>query len=160
MTRWLGWPQILYTAPVPLMVAAIGLRAVLGLRDKEQLRPFLASLGLFVLSYIGIAISFYPYIVPELDHDLGGRRARHQPGVPARRRRRADPDDPRLYRLFLLGVSRQGERARRGVSLMRFADGPAAHETRLVRRAMGRERFGARRGGGDIALGAATLRRI
>ena len=26
--------------------------------------PFLAALGLFVLSYIGLGISFYPYIVP------------------------------------------------------------------------------------------------
>ena len=28
------------------------------------MQPFLASLGLFVLCYIGIGISFYPYIVP------------------------------------------------------------------------------------------------
>ena len=26
--------------------------------------PFLAALALFVLSYIGLGISFYPYIVP------------------------------------------------------------------------------------------------
>jgi len=64
MTRWLGWPQILYAAPVPLMVLATGYSLYLGLRDRDLLRPFLAALGLFVLSYIGIAISFYPYIVP------------------------------------------------------------------------------------------------
>ncbi len=64
MTRWLGWPQILYTALVPLMVLAMAYALYLGLRDRAPLRPFLAALGLFALSYIGIAISFYPYIVP------------------------------------------------------------------------------------------------
>ena len=32
---------------------------------REELTPFLSSLGLFVLSFIGIGISFYPYIVPQ-----------------------------------------------------------------------------------------------
>ena len=49
MARWFAWPAILYTAPVPLMVAAAA---------------FLAAIALFVLSYIGLGISFYPYIVP------------------------------------------------------------------------------------------------
>ena len=29
-----------------------------------ELAPFLAAVGLFILSYVGLAISFYPYIVP------------------------------------------------------------------------------------------------
>ena len=35
-----------------------------GLQTDRHLIPFLAALGLFVLSYAGIGISFYPYIVP------------------------------------------------------------------------------------------------
>ena len=35
-----------------------------GLRDGNDAQPFLAALGLFVLCYIGIGISFYPYMVP------------------------------------------------------------------------------------------------
>ncbi|MEL0661148.1 cytochrome d ubiquinol oxidase subunit II, partial [Psychromonas arctica] len=31
--------------------------------DKEA-QPFIAYLGLFVVSFIGILISFYPYIIP------------------------------------------------------------------------------------------------
>jgi cytochrome d ubiquinol oxidase subunit II len=46
------------------MVGATALTLYRGLRDRSELTPFLASLGLFVLGYIGIAISFYPYIVP------------------------------------------------------------------------------------------------
>jgi len=62
--RWTGWPQIAYTAPVPILVAALAALLFRGLRAKAEVLPFLASLGLFVLCYIGIAISFYPYIVP------------------------------------------------------------------------------------------------
>ena len=42
-------------------------------------------------------------------HDLAGGVAGEQPDLHAVRRRRADPADPRLYRLGLLGVSRQGQ---------------------------------------------------
>ncbi len=62
--RWLGWPQIIYTAPVPILVAALAFILFRSLRDRREATPFLASLGLFVLSYIGIGISFYPYMVP------------------------------------------------------------------------------------------------
>jgi len=64
MGRWLAWPQILYTAPVPVLVAATAFMLFRGLNDRRELSPFLASLGLFVLGYVGIGISFYPYIVP------------------------------------------------------------------------------------------------
>src|SRR4029077_14249706 len=50
-------------------------------------------------------------------HDLAGGRAREQPALHAGRRRPPDPADPRLHRLGLLGVSRQGPRRPR-LSLM------------------------------------------
>ena len=64
MARWLAFPQIIYTAPVPLMVATAAFFLFKGLTSRHELMPFLASLALFVLSYIGLGISFYPYIVP------------------------------------------------------------------------------------------------
>jgi cytochrome d ubiquinol oxidase subunit II len=64
MTRWLGWPQIIYTAPVPLLVAGAAFLLLRGLSRHEELTPFLAAQSLFVLSYVGLGISFYPYIVP------------------------------------------------------------------------------------------------
>jgi cytochrome bd ubiquinol oxidase subunit II len=64
MQRWFAWPQILYTAPVPLMVLAMAATIFIGLQRRWELAPFLASAGLFVLCYIGLGISFYPYIVP------------------------------------------------------------------------------------------------
>ena len=35
-----------------------------GLRDRLDYRPFLSSLGIFVLCFAGLGISFYPNIVP------------------------------------------------------------------------------------------------
>jgi cytochrome d ubiquinol oxidase subunit II len=62
--RWFAWPAILYSLPVPLLVAACALALARGLSQRWHAVPFFASIGLFVLSYIGLGISFYPYIVP------------------------------------------------------------------------------------------------
>jgi cytochrome d ubiquinol oxidase subunit II len=64
MKRWLAWPQILYSAPVPLLVAATTFVLLKGLRDKRELTPFLAALAIFTLCFAGLGIGFYPYIVP------------------------------------------------------------------------------------------------
>ena len=64
LDRWFGWPQILYAAPVPLAVAALGVVLLRSLARRQEAVPFLAALGLFVLSFIGLGISFYPFIVP------------------------------------------------------------------------------------------------
>lgn len=64
MERWLVMPQLVYTAPVPLLVAGCAFMLFRGLMRKQELVPFLSALGLFVLCYVGIGISFYPYIVP------------------------------------------------------------------------------------------------
>ncbi len=64
MQRWFAWPAVVYTAPVPIFVALAALVLFWGLAREREAAPFLASIGLFVLSYIGLGISFYPYIVP------------------------------------------------------------------------------------------------
>lgn len=63
--RWLSFPTIFYTAPVPLLVAFAGYRLMRSLGEELDYQPFLAALALFVLSYIGLGISFYPFIVPQ-----------------------------------------------------------------------------------------------
>ncbi len=64
MKRWFAWPQILFVAPVPLLVALAGFVLARGLAERNELRPFMASLALFVLCFVGLLISFYPYLVP------------------------------------------------------------------------------------------------
>jgi cytochrome d ubiquinol oxidase subunit II len=62
--RWFGWPTAFFSAFVPVLVALAAFGLWQGLTTGKHLQPFLCALGLFVLSFIGIGISFYPYIVP------------------------------------------------------------------------------------------------
>jgi len=63
--RWFSWPQMLYLAPIPLLTAVIAYgawRSTGGWGRDATL--FLCGLGLFFMSYLGIAISLWPMIVP------------------------------------------------------------------------------------------------
>jgi NADH:ubiquinone reductase (H+-translocating) len=62
--RWFTWPNIAFLAPVPLATAAVAWLTWRALDNDAQATPFLGAIGLFVLSYIGIAISLFPMIVP------------------------------------------------------------------------------------------------
>jgi cytochrome bd ubiquinol oxidase subunit II len=62
--RWFAWPNIVLLSPVPLTTAAVAWLTWHALGSKAQAMPFLGAIGLFVLSYLGIAISLYPMIVP------------------------------------------------------------------------------------------------
>lgn len=62
--RWFGWPTAFFSAFVPLLLAVCAFALWHGLTTGKHLQPFLAALGLFVLSFVGLGISFYPYIVP------------------------------------------------------------------------------------------------
>jgi cytochrome bd ubiquinol oxidase subunit II len=63
--RWFSWPNIALLAPVPILTAVIAYgawRALQGCCGDNA--PFLAGMGLFLMSYLGIAISFWPMIIP------------------------------------------------------------------------------------------------
>ena len=62
--RWFAWPNIAFLAPVPLATAAVAWLTWHALGSETQATPFFGAIGLFVLSYLGIAISLYPMIVP------------------------------------------------------------------------------------------------
>ncbi|MEO8241372.1 MAG: cytochrome d ubiquinol oxidase subunit II [bacterium] len=62
--RWFGWPSILLTLPVPALVALAAWALYTGIKNRHELSPFLAAQSLFVLSYLGLAISIYPNVVP------------------------------------------------------------------------------------------------
>jgi cytochrome bd ubiquinol oxidase subunit II len=64
--RWFSWPNIVYLSPVPIATALIAVSIWRGLREtsRSQSGPFIGAIGLFALSYAGIAISLWPMIVP------------------------------------------------------------------------------------------------
>jgi cytochrome bd ubiquinol oxidase subunit II len=63
--RWFSWPNVILTAPVPIAVAGVSALLLRSLARKYDYQPFLLSLALFALSYAGLGISMYPYIVPQ-----------------------------------------------------------------------------------------------
>ncbi len=63
--RWFEWPSILFTSPIPIAVAAIVVFLLKALADERDYRPFFLTLGLFALSFAGLGVSMWPYIVPE-----------------------------------------------------------------------------------------------
>jgi cytochrome bd ubiquinol oxidase subunit II len=62
--RWFSFPNIVYAAPVPILVALAALVLLAGLGRRQERAPFLAAAALFILSYLGLGISFFPYILP------------------------------------------------------------------------------------------------
>ena len=69
--KWFDLPNLLFLAPVPLATAALFLWVEFQLRklpafgDRGAWRPFAAVIGIFVLSFAGLAYSFHPFVVPD-----------------------------------------------------------------------------------------------
>jgi cytochrome d ubiquinol oxidase subunit II len=64
MQRWFSWPNLAWLSPVPLVTALAAWWEWRALNGRTDLQPFFAAVALFLLSYIGIAISLWPMIVP------------------------------------------------------------------------------------------------
>ena len=62
--RWFSWPNIAFLSPVPLLAAGLAALEWRALGGKAEVMPFVAAIGLFLMSYLGIAVSLWPMIVP------------------------------------------------------------------------------------------------
>jgi cytochrome d ubiquinol oxidase subunit II len=62
--RWFSAPNIYYLWPVPLVTALTALAAWRWLDKGREVLPFFAAIGLFLLGYLGLVISVFPYLVP------------------------------------------------------------------------------------------------
>jgi cytochrome d ubiquinol oxidase subunit II len=63
-TRWFSSPNIFYLWPIPLITALVGYLVFVWLNRGDEVKPFLGSVALFLLGYLGLVISTYPYLVP------------------------------------------------------------------------------------------------
>ena len=63
-TRWFTWPNIAFLAPIPLITAYVVYRLFRDLEEGRHLRPFFLAIALFLLGYLGLGVSLFPYIVP------------------------------------------------------------------------------------------------
>jgi cytochrome d ubiquinol oxidase subunit II len=63
--RWFRMPTMLYLAPVPSPYCRSAVLPVPGpARPGADLQPFMLSLGLFALCFVGLCVSMWPYIIP------------------------------------------------------------------------------------------------
>jgi cytochrome d ubiquinol oxidase subunit II len=62
--RWFSLPNILVLWPVPLVTAFLAFMLWRWIEAGREVAPFLAAIGLFLLGYLGLVISNYPYLVP------------------------------------------------------------------------------------------------
>ena len=69
--KWLSFPQVILLAPLPLVSAGAVVLLWLALRrlplpgDALAWAPFAGGMALFGAAFLGLAYSFYPYVVPE-----------------------------------------------------------------------------------------------
>ncbi|WP_158044113.1 cytochrome d ubiquinol oxidase subunit II [Skermanella pratensis] len=62
--RWFSWPNILYLSPVPILTAALALLYWRAINKRYEVQPFALSMGLFILSFAGLAVSLWPNVIP------------------------------------------------------------------------------------------------
>lgn len=63
--RWFSWPNVLYLSPIPFITACLAYFEWHALNNlRTEVGPFLGAIGLFFISYFGIAFSVYPMIIP------------------------------------------------------------------------------------------------
>jgi cytochrome bd ubiquinol oxidase subunit II len=62
--RWFSTPNIYFLWPVPAVTALVAYLAWRWLEAGRDIPPFLATIVLFMLGYLGLAISTFPYLVP------------------------------------------------------------------------------------------------
>ncbi|MBZ9938874.1 cytochrome d ubiquinol oxidase subunit II [Mesorhizobium sp. BR1-1-16] len=62
--RWFSFPNIIIFAPVPILALVVAFLTWRALGSSREAGPFIGAACLFALSYIGIAISLFPMIVP------------------------------------------------------------------------------------------------
>ena len=62
---WFSIPVFFYLLPIPLLAACLFLIIWHDLyKAKREYRPFLLSIIIFLLAYLGLGISIYPWIIP------------------------------------------------------------------------------------------------
>lgn len=60
----IDWPAFVRVAPLPLLAGMLCFLLWRGADDRRHLAPYLYTVGLFLIGYVGLAVSLWPYIIP------------------------------------------------------------------------------------------------
>jgi cytochrome d ubiquinol oxidase subunit II len=58
------WPVFIKLAPLPVLAGVILFLMWRGIEERKFLRPYLYAVCLFLIGYVGLAVSLWPYIIP------------------------------------------------------------------------------------------------
>ena len=64
LESWFSFPDLLYLAPMPIIVMLLFFIMRKDLKTEREYRPFLLTVALFLMGYIGVCFALFPYIVP------------------------------------------------------------------------------------------------
>ena len=113
--KWFTYPEVLYLAPLPVLAGALVVALWVMLRrmpyaeDRRSWLPFAVASTLFALAYLGMAYSFYPYVVPERLTIYEARSGARKPADHPDRRLLRGAGDPRVFGAGLCHIPRQGD---------------------------------------------------
>jgi cytochrome d ubiquinol oxidase subunit II len=62
--RWFAFPNLLLLSPIPILTAYAAWKCWSGLQKGEETAPFVSTIALFLLGFVGLAISNLPYLIP------------------------------------------------------------------------------------------------
>jgi cytochrome d ubiquinol oxidase subunit II len=62
--RWFSLPNFYFLWPIPVVTALIAFLTWRWIETGREVPPFLATIALFLLGFLGLAISNFPYLVP------------------------------------------------------------------------------------------------
>lgn len=63
-SRWFSMPNMLYLAPIPLLTLVVYWFNWRALKQRRDFLPFYLSIAIFLLAYLGFAISVWPNVIP------------------------------------------------------------------------------------------------
>jgi cytochrome bd ubiquinol oxidase subunit II len=61
---WFSLPTFFYLLPIPILTLGLFILVWRDLHGGKEYRPFLASMGVFLMGYIGLGVSLWPWLVP------------------------------------------------------------------------------------------------
>jgi len=62
--RWFAWPHIVWLSPVPFVTASVLWVTWQRIWTRHEAEVLLLAIGVFLLGFVGLVISLWPYVVP------------------------------------------------------------------------------------------------
>lgn len=62
--RWFAWPNIAWLIPVPIITVAVMVVLWRSIWTARDVTPFLLAILIFLLGFVGLVVSLWPYVVP------------------------------------------------------------------------------------------------